>query len=119
LQTLIAGLFPPVQTSLFNSKVRADMTVMTKKVLIDNIAASTGLTIADCTRVVDQIAVLISEELSVNDQCPIPGIGKLIVKIRGERNGRNPKTGETIALPEMRVLSLRPGKHIKDILNRK
>jgi DNA-binding protein HU-beta len=119
LQTLFAGLFTSVQTSLFISNVRPDMPVMTKKVLIDNVAASTGLTIADCTRVVDQIAVQISEELSDKDQCPVPGIGKLIVKKRGARNGRNPITGETIALPEMRVLSLRPGKHIKATLNRK
>ncbi len=93
------------------------MTVMTKKVLIDNIATSTGITIATCTRVVEQMAVLISEELSVSDQCTIPGVGKLVVKTRSARQGRNPKTGETIALSERRVLSLRPGKHIKGILN--
>lgn len=93
------------------------MNVMTKKKLLENIATSTGLTIADCTQVVDQIAVQIFEELSVNDQCPIPGIGKLIVKTRSARNGRNPATGETIMLSERRVVSLRPGKHIKTIIN--
>ena len=44
----------------------------------------------------------------------IPGIGKLVVKNRKARMGRNPRTGEAIKIPAKQVLKFRIAKSCKD-----
>jgi DNA-binding protein HU-beta len=44
----------------------------------------------------------------------IPGIGKLVLMERAERQGRNPATGETITIPAKQVLKFRVAKACKD-----
>ena len=46
----------------------------------------------------------------------IPGLGKLIVKDRKARMGRNPATGETIQIPAKRVLKFRVAKDAKEAI---
>ena len=96
---------------------REGTVTLTKKELVERISDRTGLNLTDCSRVIDQLAAQVIESLNANDICPLPGIGKLVVKVREPRNGRNPRTGEIISLPRKRVVSLRPGKHIKDLIN--
>lgn len=43
----------------------------------------------------------------------IPGLGKLVVRDRKARMGRNPKTGEAIQIPAKRVLKFRVAKDAK------
>ncbi len=43
----------------------------------------------------------------------IPGLGKLVMKDRQARMGRNPRTGETIQIPAKRVLKFRVSKDAK------
>lgn len=51
-----------------------------------------------------------------NDELSIPGIGKLTVKRRAARTGRNPKTGEDIEIAARRVAHFSPAKALKDAL---
>jgi DNA-binding protein HU-beta len=54
------------------------------------------------------------------DTFTLPGIGKLVLRDRAARMGRNPKTGETIQIPAKRVVKFRVAKAAKDaILGRK
>ena len=46
----------------------------------------------------------------------LPGIGKLVLKNRAARMGRNPKTGETISIPAKRVVKFRVAKAAKDAI---
>jgi DNA-binding protein HU-beta len=44
----------------------------------------------------------------------IPHLGKLVVKTRAARMGRNPATGKAIEIPEKRVIDFRPCKALRD-----
>jgi DNA-binding protein HU-beta len=50
------------------------------------------------------------------DTFTLPGIGKLVLKNRAARMGRNPKTGETISIPAKRVVKFRVAKAAKDAI---
>lgn len=50
------------------------------------------------------------------DTFTLPGIGKLVLKNRAERMGRNPKTGEAIKIPAKRVVKFRVAKACKDAI---
>ena len=49
----------------------------------------------------------------------IPGLGRLSVKVRGERNGVNPRTGEKVVIPERKTVSFTCSASLKDSLNGK
>ena len=46
----------------------------------------------------------------------IPGIGKLVLRNRKARMGRNPQTGEAIKIPAKRVVKFRVAKAAKDAI---
>lgn len=46
----------------------------------------------------------------------LPGLGKLELKNRKARKGRNPKTGEEIQIPAKRVVKFRVAKQAKDAI---
>ncbi len=50
------------------------------------------------------------------DTFTLPGIGKLVLRNRAARMGRNPKTGETIQIPAKRVVKFRVAKAAKDAI---
>ena len=50
------------------------------------------------------------------DTFTLPGIGKLVLRDRPARLGRNPKTGETIQIPAKRVVKFRVAKAAKDAI---
>ena len=50
------------------------------------------------------------------DTFTLPGIGKLVLRDRAARLGRNPKTGETIQIPAKRVVKFRVAKAAKDAI---
>ena len=50
------------------------------------------------------------------DTFTLPGIGKLVLKNRAARMGRNPKTGEAISIPAKRVVKFRVAKAAKDAI---
>ena len=71
---------------------------MTKQQSIERVAAKTELVKADVEVAVDSILELITEKRRSNERVDLRGLGSLIVKDRKERQGRNPRTGETITI---------------------
>ena len=58
------------------------------------------------------------EALLVEDgEANIPGVGKLKLVMRDARKGRNPQTGEEIAIPSKMTIKFVPGKALKDSIN--
>ena len=51
-----------------------------------------------------------------NEKFTLPGIGKLVLKNRAARMGRNPKTGEAIQIKAKRVVKFRVAKAAKDAI---
>jgi len=89
---------------------------MTKQQLIEKIAAKTELRKADVEVAVDSVLELIAETLRSNERVDIRGFGSFVVKDRKERQGRNPRTGETITIAAKRDASFKPGKELTEKL---
>ena len=87
---------------------------MTKTQTIATLAEKTGLSKSDVSNLLDAVASLAYAEAA--DGFTLPGIGKLMLVDRAERQGRNPATGETITIPAKKVVKFRVAKACKDAL---
>ena len=87
---------------------------MNKTELIEAIASSTGLTKVDTSRFIESFVGTITEALKDGIQVVIPGFGTFQTSERAARNGRNPRTGETIHIEATKVAKFRVGKLLKE-----
>lgn len=90
---------------------------MNKGDLIDAVAEDTGLSKADATRAVDSVINSITKALKAGTQVSLVGFGTFVVKKRAARQGRNPRTGETIQIAASSVPGFKAGKALKDAVN--
>lgn len=71
----------------------------------------------DVERVVSTIFESISEALADGDRVELRGFGAFSVKHRDGRVGRNPRTGESVQVPEKSVPFFKTGKELRERLN--
>ncbi|MCP3999606.1 MAG: HU family DNA-binding protein [Gammaproteobacteria bacterium] len=90
---------------------------MNKGELIESVAASAGLSKADAGRAVDAVVQSIASALSGGNQVSLVGFGTFTVKHRAARQGRNPRTGETIQIKASNVPGFKAGKALKEAVN--
>ena len=91
---------------------------MTKSDLIERVADRVPhISKKDTELVVNTIFDSMTEALSASDRIEIRGFGSFQVKIREAREGRNPKTGDRVDVPEKRIPYFKPGKELKDLIN--
>ncbi|MCY4040270.1 MAG: HU family DNA-binding protein [Gammaproteobacteria bacterium] len=90
---------------------------MNKTELISEIATRAELSKADAGRAFDATVDAIGEALKNADTVSIIGFGTFSVKHRGERTGRNPRTGETIRIPASSTPAFKAGKALKDAVS--
>jgi DNA-binding protein HU-beta len=90
---------------------------MNKGELIESVANQTNLSKADAGRAVDAMIDAIEGTLKVGNTVSLVGFGTFSVKKRAARQGRNPRTGETIQIKASRVPSFKAGKALKDAVN--
>jgi DNA-binding protein HU-beta len=88
-----------------------------KNDLVDAVAERTGLAKSDAARAVEAVLGTVTETLQKGDQVALSGFGTFVAKSRAARTGRNPRTGESIAIPASRVPAFKAGKALKDALN--
>ena len=84
--------------------------------LIHNTAGISGETKKATEAVLRAAADVIAATLKAGEEVTLPGLGKLHVKQRDARTGRNPKTGETITIQAKRTVTFKPGKALLDSL---
>lgn len=87
---------------------------MNKMDLIDRVHQTVGGTKADADRAVEAIIDAITNSLKAGEEVSVAGLGIFEAKIRAARTGRNPRTGESISVPSMRVPKFRASKTLKD-----
>ena len=85
---------------------------MTKQQLIEKVAAKTELKKSEVEVAVDSVLAMIAEALQANERVDLRGFGSFVVKDRKERQGRNPRTGETITIAAKRDAGFKPGKEL-------
>ena len=71
----------------------------------------------DVERIVSTIFESISEALASGDRVELRGFGAFSVKHRDGRVGRNPRTGESVNVPEKSVPFFKTGKELRERLN--
>jgi DNA-binding protein HU-beta len=87
---------------------------LSKAQLAAAIAEQNTITKKQAVEILDQIAQLAYKH--AKDTFTLPGIGKLVLKNRAARIGRNPKTGEQIQIKAKRVVKFRVAKAAKDAI---
>jgi DNA-binding protein HU-beta len=85
-----------------------------KSELIDVVAASADISKVAATRAVDAMVESITGALQQSDQVTLVGFGTFSVKERAARTGRNPQTGEAIAIKAAKIPTFKAGKALKD-----
>ena len=91
---------------------------MTKAELIESIASKTDLPKGGAERIVGAIFDDIVAALKAGDKVHISGFGTFQVSDRKARTGRNPKTGAAVDIPAKRVAYFKPGKELKELINK-
>lgn len=87
---------------------------MNKADIIGKVHEVLGTSKADAERAVECVIDSISTTLKKGDEVSIAGLGIFSAKMRPARTGRNPRTGESINVPAMRVPKFRAAKALKD-----
>ena len=89
---------------------------MTKRELIQAIAAKAGLTNAQAEAALDAFGAVITEALVADKKIQLPGVFPASTTQRAEREGRNPATGEAMTIPARRVAKFAPASALKNAL---
>ncbi len=93
---------------------------MTKTDLIDKVSTRIdGLTRKQVEIVVNMFFDTIKEALASGDKLEIRGFGSFRLRNRRHRRGRNPKTGETVFIPEKKVPFFKAGKELRELVDGK
>jgi len=92
---------------------------MTKAELVEEVADNATLTRKHSEVIVDAVFSSIVEALQRGDKIELRGFGSFRVRHRGSRTGRNPKTGEGVLVPAKKVPYFKPGKELRELINRR
>jgi integration host factor subunit beta len=90
---------------------------MTKSDLIDEVVKVATLSKKQAEIIVNTLFASIVDALQRDDKIELRGFGSFRVRRRRSRQGRNPKTGDRVDVPEKRIPYFKPGKELKDLIN--
>lgn len=91
---------------------------MTRSDLVEELAARFGqLTLRDAEFAVKSILDAMNDALARGHRIEIRGFGSFSVNYRPPRQGRNPRSGESVAIPEKRVPHFKPGKALREAVD--
>lgn len=91
---------------------------MIRSELVQNLAEQNNdLTYGEVERIVDIFFSDITSQLAQGGRVELRGFGAFTTRARGARTGRNPRTGETVAIDAKKVPFFKPGKEIRERLN--
>ena len=91
---------------------------MKKSELIEAIAEKAGLTKVEAGKALDATFEVIANELEKGEKVPDAGFGTFKLSSRAAREGRNPKTGETIKIAASTSVSFKAGTALKEKVNK-
>lgn len=90
---------------------------MNKSELVKALADQANISLDEATLVVNTFVVSMKESLLEGGRVEIRGFGSFKVKEYGSYAGRNPRTGEKVAVEPKRLPFFRAGKELKEYLN--
>jgi DNA-binding protein HU-beta len=85
--------------------------------LIATVAQETDISKAKAAEVVDAVFGAIEKSLKQKEEVRLVGFGTFVTAAREASKGRNPRTGEEIAIPASTSVRFKAGKTLKDAVN--
>jgi len=89
------------------------MSALTKAELAETLYEELGLNKREAKEIVELFFEEIRLALESNEQVKLSGFGNFDLRDKGERPGRNPKTGEEIPITARRVVTFKPGQKLR------
>ena len=91
---------------------------MNKTELIAAVAEKAEISKKDAEKAVKAFTDAVAEELAKGGKVQLVGFGNFEVSERPAREGRNPRTGETMTIAASKTPKFKPGKALKDAVNK-
>jgi DNA-binding protein HU-beta len=91
--------------------------VMSKSELVSHVATTADLTKPQAGKAVEAVLSGIQESLVKGEEVKLIGFGSFAVQKTKAREGRNPRTGETLKIAASNRATFRAGKELKEALN--
>jgi len=91
---------------------------VTKRELVIEVAERLSYTQNEVASIVQAALDAITESLAVGERLEIRNFGVFEVKSRDSRIGRNPRTGEEVPIQKKKVATFKPGKALKELVQR-
>ena len=89
---------------------------LTKADLVELVAQNADVPRRQADEVVQVVLEGIIAALHRSEKVELRGFGSFRIRQRGERTGRNPKTGEQVHVPAKKIPYFKPGKHLREEL---
>lgn len=86
---------------------------LTKAEISEHLCENVGLNKRDAKEMVELFFEEIRSTLEAGEQVKLSGFGNFDLRVKSERPGRNPKTGEDIPISARKVVTFRPGQKLK------
>jgi integration host factor subunit alpha len=90
---------------------------VTRADLSEAVYREVGLSVGESARLVESVLEEISDVLVAGETIKVTSFGTFVIRQKGERIGRNPKTGEEFPVPARRVLVFRASPALKNRIN--
>lgn len=90
---------------------------MTRPELCARVAARSSLSEADIATALGTLTSTIADALAKGETVTVAGFRKFAARTRAARQGRNPRTGEPVAVPAARAPTFKAAKALRDALN--
>jgi integration host factor subunit beta len=107
-----------LEHSELDEEPEAKAGVMTKAELVDEVAHVVQLTKKQAETIVNIVFDSIVESLRAGEKIELRGFGSFRLRSRKSRTGRNPKTGEKVEVPSKKIPYFKPGKELKELINK-
>ncbi|RJQ48603.1 MAG: integration host factor subunit alpha [Nitrospiraceae bacterium] len=91
---------------------------MTKADLADKLYEKIGLPKKEATAIVETLFESMKSILADGESIKITGFGTFLVRKKGSRRGRNPKTGTELEIEQRRVVTFKPSLQFKDLVEK-
>ncbi|MBX9796066.1 integration host factor subunit alpha [Sphingomonas sp.] len=92
----------------------ASAETLTRADLAEALHREVGLSRIDSARMIERILALMSDALAAGENVKISGFGTFVIREKGERIGRNPKTGVEVPIAPRRVLTFRASQMMRE-----
>ncbi|AHK70047.1 MULTISPECIES: integration host factor subunit alpha [Gluconobacter] len=93
------------------------MSTVTRANLVEHLYSRVGLSRHDSSMILESLLGVISDRLEAGESVKLSGFGTFSVRQKGERIGRNPKTGVEVPILPRAVLVFRPSQLLRDRMN--